>query len=111
MATLDVFPQGAAAENVVMPITQLNPSPDFEEVIETCGGRGERVDAPDALLPALERSFETLRAGRRRCSRGHLGAGVARSARRFGKSYFGRQIPVLARPHAGAGILFCLRWR
>ena len=62
-ATLDVFPQGAAAKANVMPITQLNPSPDFEKVIETCGGRGERVDAPDALLPALERSFETLRAG------------------------------------------------
>jgi acetolactate synthase-1/2/3 large subunit len=62
-ATLDVFPQGAAAKANVMPITQLNPSPDFEKVIETCGGRGERVDGPGDLLPALERSFEALRGG------------------------------------------------
>jgi acetolactate synthase-1/2/3 large subunit len=62
-ATLDVFPEGAAAKANVMPITQLNPSPDFEKVIATCGGRGERVDAPGDLLPALQRSFEALRGG------------------------------------------------
>jgi acetolactate synthase-1/2/3 large subunit len=62
-ATLDVFPDGAAAKANVMPITQLNPSPDFEKVIGTCGGRGERVDAPGDLLPALERSFAALRSG------------------------------------------------
>jgi len=62
-ATLDVFPEGAAAKANVMPITQLNPSPDFEKVIGTCGGRGERVDAPGDLLPALERSFAALRSG------------------------------------------------
>jgi acetolactate synthase-1/2/3 large subunit len=62
-ATLDVFPDGAAAKANVMPITQLNPSPDFEKVIGSCGGRGERVDAPGDLLPALERSFAALRSG------------------------------------------------
>jgi acetolactate synthase-1/2/3 large subunit len=62
-ATLDVFPDGAAAKANAMPITQLQPSPDFEKVIETCGGRGERVNAPGDLLPALERSFEALRGG------------------------------------------------
>jgi acetolactate synthase I/II/III large subunit len=62
-ATLDVFPEGAAAKANVMPITQLNPSPDFEKVIGTCGGRGERVDAPGDLLPAMERSFAALRSG------------------------------------------------
>jgi acetolactate synthase-1/2/3 large subunit len=62
-ATLDVFPKGSAAKANAMPITQLQPSPDFEKVIETCGGRGERVNAPGDLLPALERSFEALRAG------------------------------------------------
>ncbi len=62
-ATLDVFPHGAAAKANAMPITELKPSPDFEKVIATCGGHGERVDAPGDLLPALERSFATLRSG------------------------------------------------
>jgi acetolactate synthase-1/2/3 large subunit len=62
-ATLDVFPDGAAAKANVMPLTQLKPSPDFEKVIETCGGRGERVETPAAVLPALERGFKSVRDG------------------------------------------------
>jgi acetolactate synthase-1/2/3 large subunit len=62
-ATLDVFPDGHASKANVMPITSLAPSPDFEKVIETCGGRGERVEAPADLLPAMKRSFEALRGG------------------------------------------------
>ena len=62
-ATLDVFPEGAAAKANVMPLTELKPSPDFEKVIETCGGRGEMVEGPDKLRPALERGLEAVRAG------------------------------------------------
>jgi acetolactate synthase-1/2/3 large subunit len=62
-ATLDVFPDGAAAKANVMPLTELKPSPDFEKVIEACGGRGERVETPVALLPALERGLDAVRAG------------------------------------------------
>jgi acetolactate synthase I/II/III large subunit len=62
-ATLDVFPDGAASKANVMPITQLNPSPDFEKVIETCGGRGEKVENPGDLPGALERSFKAVRDG------------------------------------------------
>ena len=39
------------------------PSPDFEKVIESCGGYGEKVEAPEDLTPALKRSFEALRSG------------------------------------------------
>ena len=38
-----------------MPLTELKPSPDYEKVIETCGGYGEKVEAPGDLLPALKR--------------------------------------------------------
>jgi acetolactate synthase-1/2/3 large subunit len=62
-ATLDVFPDGQAAKANVMPITELKPSPDFEKVIETCGGKGERVESPADLLPAMRRGFEAVRAG------------------------------------------------
>jgi acetolactate synthase-1/2/3 large subunit len=62
-STLDVFPDGQAAKSNVMPLTELKPAPDYEKVIETCGGKGERVEGPEQLLPALRRSVETVRSG------------------------------------------------
>jgi acetolactate synthase-1/2/3 large subunit len=62
-ATLDVFPDGRAAKANVMPLTELRPSPDFEKVVEACGGRGEKVTTPGELLPALERSLGAVRSG------------------------------------------------
>jgi acetolactate synthase-1/2/3 large subunit len=62
-STLDVFPDGHAAKANVMALTELKPSPDYEKVIETCGGRGEKVESPRELVPALERSLEAVRAG------------------------------------------------
>jgi acetolactate synthase-1/2/3 large subunit len=62
-ATLDIYPDGTAAKANSMPITELKPSPSFEKVIESCGGRGEKVDGPDALRPALERSLDAVRGG------------------------------------------------
>ena len=66
MSTLAVYPDGAAPKANVMPMHDLNPSPDFEKVIESCGGYGEKVEAPDDLLPALRRAREG--------ARGHAGA-------------------------------------
>ena len=63
MSTLAVYPDGAASKANVMPIQDLNPSPAFEKVIESCGGVGEKVEAPEDLTPALKRSFEALRSG------------------------------------------------
>jgi acetolactate synthase I/II/III large subunit len=62
-ATLDVYPDGRAAKANVMPLTELRPSPDFEKVVEACGGRGEKVTTPGELLPALERSLDAVRSG------------------------------------------------
>ena len=62
-ATLDVYPEGKAAKANVMPITELKPPPDYEKVVETCGGHGERVEGPAALMPALERGFKAVRGG------------------------------------------------
>jgi len=62
-STLAVYPEGAASKANVMPIQDLNPSPAFEKVIESCGGVGEKVEAPEDLAPALKRSFEALRSG------------------------------------------------
>src|SRR5438105_3687636 len=62
-ATLDVYPDGRAARANVMPLTELRPSPDFEKVVEACGGRGEKVTTSGELLPALERSLDAVRSG------------------------------------------------
>jgi acetolactate synthase-1/2/3 large subunit len=62
-STLDVFPDGAAAKANVMALTELKPSPDYEKVTETCGGRGEKVESPGDLTGALRRGLEAVRAG------------------------------------------------
>jgi acetolactate synthase I/II/III large subunit len=62
-STLDVFPDGAAAKANVMALTELKPSPDYEKVVETCGGKGEKVEGPANLLPALRRGMDSVRAG------------------------------------------------
>jgi acetolactate synthase-1/2/3 large subunit len=62
-ATRDVYPQGHAAKANTMPLVELNPAPDFEMVAESCGGRGEKVTAPEQLMPALARSFAAIRSG------------------------------------------------
>jgi thiamine pyrophosphate-dependent acetolactate synthase large subunit-like protein len=46
-----------------MPVQDLNPSPDFEKVIESCGGYGEKVEGPDDLAPALTRALDKVRSG------------------------------------------------
>ncbi len=62
-STLDVFPEGQAAKANSMPLTELKPAPDYEKVIETCGGKGEKVEGPQNLLPALRRGMEAVRSG------------------------------------------------
>jgi len=63
MSTLAVYPDGAAAKANVMPVQDLNPSPDFEKVAESCGGYGEKVEGPADLEPALKRSLDKVRSG------------------------------------------------
>ncbi len=62
-ATRDVYPDGHAAKANVMPLVELNPAPAFEMVVESCGGRGEKVETSDQLMPALRRSFDAIRSG------------------------------------------------
>jgi acetolactate synthase-1/2/3 large subunit len=62
-STLDVFPGGYAAKANIMPLTELKPSPDYEGVIATCGGVGEKVVEPGDLPAALKRAFDAVRSG------------------------------------------------
>ena len=62
-STLDVFPDGARRQGQRDALTELKPSPDYEKMIETCGGRGEKVEGP-----RKSRAGAAARAGRR-CAR------------------------------------------
>lgn len=62
-STLSVYPDGAAAKANAMPLQDLNPSPDFEKVIESCGGYGEKVENPAELEAALRRALDMVRSG------------------------------------------------
>lgn len=63
-STLAVYPEGAAARTATMPLSALDPAPDYPKFIEAYGGHGEHVDDPDELRPALERAVDICRSGR-----------------------------------------------
>lgn len=74
-ATLDVYPDGDAAKANVMPLTELNPSPSFEKIIEAAGGgHAEKVENPADLPKAVERGFAAIRSGKPAVLNVHTGA-------------------------------------
>jgi acetolactate synthase-1/2/3 large subunit len=58
-------PQGWAARADVMPLSDLDPAPDYELVCQASGGYGERVEDPASLPGALERALRAVRQERR----------------------------------------------
>ncbi len=63
VATLSVYPQGAAAKAPIMPVTTLQPAPDYEKVIAAIGGYGEKVEDPAALPDAIRRARAAVQSG------------------------------------------------
>ena len=59
-STLALYPSGNAAAAPEMPLTQLAPSPAFEDIVAACGGYGERVEDPGELPAALERAVRVI---------------------------------------------------
>ena len=64
-ATLAMYPQGRAAELNVMPMTSLDPAPDYAAVARAHGAHAERIGDGAALPAALERAFHVMRSERR----------------------------------------------
>jgi len=62
-AASGMYPDGEAVQAASMPLTDLTPSPNFEQIVAASDGHGERVDEPDALLDAIERGLEAAQAG------------------------------------------------
>jgi len=61
---LAVHPKGIAQERRRFPLSELTPSPRFEEMARTVDGHGERVEHPGDLAAALKRGLAAVREGR-----------------------------------------------
>ena len=61
--TLAVHPAGTAKARARFPLSELTPSPRFEEMAKTVGGHGERVESPGELPAALKRGLAAVREG------------------------------------------------
>jgi acetolactate synthase-1/2/3 large subunit len=64
-ATLSMYPDGYAARDNMPEFTCLEPSPDYEKLVEACGGYGEKVTDPAELPAALQRALHAVRVEKR----------------------------------------------
>lgn len=64
-STLAVYPDGHAARANRMPLTSLEPRPDFAAVCSACGGFGRRVHDGRELPAALAEALRVVRTERR----------------------------------------------
>jgi acetolactate synthase-1/2/3 large subunit len=62
-STRVMYPDGKAVKANEMPITSLAPSPNYEMIMEACGGFGEMVDDPAFLEGSMRRALEKVRGG------------------------------------------------
>jgi acetolactate synthase-1/2/3 large subunit len=63
-ATRVVYPTGAAVSAPVMPLVELEPSPEFTKVAEASDAWTRRVDDPADLPAAIEAGLEAVAGGR-----------------------------------------------
>ncbi len=57
------FPEGVGPHDNAFVGSEIEPSPDYDVLVQACRGYGERVDDPADVLPALQRGMERVRAG------------------------------------------------
>ena len=60
-----VYPDGHAAHSNAMPLTSLNPAPDYALIARASRGHGERVELPEDLPAALARALDVVHRERR----------------------------------------------
>jgi acetolactate synthase-1/2/3 large subunit len=63
-SVLGLYPDGRAQSTNRFPLSDLTPSPHFEEVVKAVDGYGERVERPGDVAPALKRGLAAVREGR-----------------------------------------------
>ena len=64
-ATKAMYPDGKALGGNDIPLSRIDPAPDYEQIVAACGGYGERVTDPDELPGALARAVKMVREERR----------------------------------------------
>jgi acetolactate synthase-1/2/3 large subunit len=62
-SVLGLYPDGRAKTLDRFPLSDLTPSPHFEEVVKAVDGYGERVERPADVAPALKRGLAAVREG------------------------------------------------
>jgi acetolactate synthase-1/2/3 large subunit len=64
-SVIDLHPEGWAVRRNHFELTRLEPAPAYEKIVEAFGGYGERVEDPQAIIPALHRSIRSVREEKR----------------------------------------------
>lgn len=59
-ATKAMYPDGKALGGNDIPLSRLDPAPDYEQIIAACGGYGERISDPAELPDALARAVKMV---------------------------------------------------
>ena len=62
-STVAMYPEGRAAKSKQMPLVELAPSPQFDQIMQACGGYGEKVEDPAELAAAMERGLDAVARG------------------------------------------------
>ena len=63
-AAAKLHPDGWAVKTGNFPLSDLTPSPRFEDIVKAFAGYGERVENPADVAPALKRGLAAVREGR-----------------------------------------------
>ncbi len=63
-AAAQLHPDGWAKRTGRFPLSDLTPSPRFEDIVKAFDGHGERVEKPSDVLPALKRGLAAVHEGR-----------------------------------------------
>jgi acetolactate synthase I/II/III large subunit len=63
-AAAQLHPDGWAKRTGRFPLSDLTPSPRFEDIVKAFDGHGERVEKPSDVMPALKRGLAAVHEGR-----------------------------------------------
>lgn len=60
-SVLNIHPEGWASKSNDIPLSELKPSPDYDQICTAFGGYGEKVEKPEDIDGALERALNAVK--------------------------------------------------